>query len=239
MEQSDVPNNIRKLNFQAYYGRKNGDGFYFNYELLPLIHNFEFLDFIATASNNDHGGFLVITNNQYIIGYNSGFGIGTHRVAFARVMKDLTGGGLIRSEQEVNKLYHDCTKKFITARITYDYRGMNESGLPIHNGAIYFKLPETNTITKEQFEVFKKFYEDYNQEIKIIIRKYGIKKFNVQYEYIDEEGTKTMKIITNLDELYIYLEQCIEANKLLNIDNEIILGITPNKKYKTKKLKND
>lgn len=235
MESSDVSNDIKKLSYQAYYGRKNGDGIYFNYDLFPLIHNFSFIDFIASATNFDQGGFLVITNNQYIIGYTDGFGLGTHRVAFARVMKDLTGGGLISSHEEAYKLSTECTKNFLTARITYDYRGCNSFGNSMHSGAIYFKLPENNTITKEQYNMFKKFYNDYYNELKILIRKLGIQKFNIQYEFMDEDNTKRIKNTDNLDELYIYLEHQIDDNKTINIDNEIIIGTINNPK--TKKLK--
>ena len=239
MDKIEELNRLKSLAYEAYYGRKNGDGFYYNYDLKPLIDNFDFLEFINNTTNNDYGAFLVITNNQYIIGYNSGYGLGTHRVAFARVMKDILTGGQIKSEQEINKLYQECTKKFLTSRITYDYKGRNENGIPLYTGALYFKMPETNTITKEQFEVFKQFYEDYDKEIKLIIRKYGINKFNVQYEYIDNEGTKTMKITSSLDELYEYLESYVDENKILELSNENIIGTISNKNIKTKRLKQD
>ena len=234
---SKTINKLNELKYQTYYGRKNGNGFHFNYDLLPLIHNFSFIEFFETIINNDQNGFLVITNNQYIIGYTDSFGIGTHRVAFARVIKDLTGGGFINSYEEANKLSTECCNNFITARITNDYRDNNNFGFPSHTGAIYFKLPGNNTITKDQYEVFKKFYNEYAKELSILIRKYGIQKFNIQYEYLNEEGTKIIKTTDNLDELYVYLETLIDDNKILSIDNEIIIGETfiPNKK--TKKLK--
>lgn len=232
MKHKDDTKALGELAYQAYFGRKNGDGFYFNYDIYPLIKNFSFTDFLATATNTEHGGFLVITDNQYIIGYTAGFGIGTHKATFSRVQKDLTGGGLITTEREVKKLSFECTQKFLTAKITYDYKGINESGTNIYNGSICFNLPEDNTITKEQFEIFKIFYKDYNDELIRLIKKYGINKFNIQYGCIDEQGTKIIKTITSLNELYTYLEKHIDENKQLNINNEIIIGTTPNQKIK-------
>ena len=59
----------------AFLARKTGGGSAYNYDLTPLIENFTFYDFVTKIENNqDHGGFLVITDNQYIIGYNAGFG---------------------------------------------------------------------------------------------------------------------------------------------------------------------
>ena len=229
MEHSDIST------YQAYFGRKNGDSYYFNYDILPLIHNFSFTEFLSTAKDTEHGGFLVITNKQYIIGYTAGFGIGTHRATFARVMKEILGGGAITNMQDVRNLANCCIKNLFTARITYDYKGNNKSGLPIYSGSLYFKLPQGDTITKEQFEIFKLFYKDYNQELQVLIRKYGIEKFNIQYGNIDSSGTKVIKTINSLDEFYNYLATRIDNNKILNINNETILGTTSN--HKIKKLK--
>ena len=47
MESNDGTRKYDFLAYQAYYGRRNGDGFYFNYDILPLIKNFSFTEFIA------------------------------------------------------------------------------------------------------------------------------------------------------------------------------------------------
>ena len=221
----------------TYFARKIGINYRFNYNLSEMITNFNFTDFLNTNTQTEHGGIIVITNNQYIIGYTEGFGAGSHRVAFARVVKDLTGGGYIRNYEEADKLSKICTNNFLTARILYDYRGDNENGTPQYSGALYIDLPKKDTITKEQFESFKKFYEDYNQELKMLIRNKGIKTFNIQYGCIDEDNTKAVKIVDSLDEIYKYLETRIDENKAI-LEEEIIIGIETkknNKKLKKKK----
>lgn len=226
---SNLPEDTR------YFARKIGINYNFNYDLYSMIKDFNFTDFLNTDTRNEHGGIIVITNNQYIVGYTEGFGVGSHRVAFARVMKDLNGGGRIQDYNEAKKLADICTNNFITARILYDYRGDNEFGTPTYSGTIYFDLPTNDTITYEQYKSFEKFYEDYNKELEILIRKYGSNKFNIQFGCIDENGTKAVKIVDSLNEIYNYLETRIDQNKKIDDKKEIILGIpTKESNHKTK-----
>lgn len=221
----------------TYFARKIGNSYHFNYNLSETIDNFNFTDFLHTNTKSEHGGIIVITNNQYIIGYTEGFGTGSHRVAFARVMKDLTGGGKISNSEEADRLSKKCTNNFLTARILYDYRGDNENRIARYSGAIYIDLPQHDTITKEQFESFKKFYEDYNQELTILIRKKGINNFNIQYGELDKEDTKAIKKVDNLDDIYKYLEKRIDENKVI-FEEEIIIGIKTQKIVKKLQRKN-
>lgn len=218
--------------YQSYFAKKQGDSSYFNFDLLPLINNFSFTEFLKTDSKREHSAVLVITDNQYILGYTDAFGIGTHKAAMARIIKDLTGGGYIRDTKEARSLENNCIKQFITARIVYDYKGDNQFGTPIYSGAVYFTLPQDKTISIDQFEIFKKFYQDYYQELEMLIRKFGMDKFSIQYEYIDEEGTKIIKQTNSLQDVYAYYERCVDENKPHQIENEIIFGITT--KHKTK-----
>jgi hypothetical protein len=225
--------------YLAYFARRQGDNKYFNFNILPLIKDFSFTDFLMVASKTEHSGILVITDNQYILGYTDEYGIGTHRAAAARIMKDISGGGFIRDIPTAKFLEHECHRKFITARITYDYRGDNEFGTPIFKGAIYFSLPEEHTISLSQFKVFEQFYQDYHRELEMLVRKYGVDKFNIQYEFIDEEGTKFLKKTTSLEEVYTYYESCIDENKPYQQENETIIGVSPkNTAHKSKKLIN-
>ena len=100
----------------GFYNRKSGLGSSWNYDLIPLITNFSFYKFISDAKSDEFGGFIVITDKQYIIGYNAGFGYGTHASSFTRVMKDINGGGRINSAKELMNLTNECCKKFIVAR---------------------------------------------------------------------------------------------------------------------------
>ena len=103
--------NSNKILYNSYIARKNGNGSAYNYDLGPLIYNFSFDTFILDAEKSkeglqEHGAFLIITNNQYIIGYNAGYGTGTHISAFARTTKDMFGGGSILNQNEAFKLHY-------------------------------------------------------------------------------------------------------------------------------------
>ena len=224
------------------YNKENIVGSYYNFNITPLINDFSFLDFITMCKphSGDHGGFVVITDNQYIIGYNSEFGSGTHAASFARVMKEIKGGGPITTIQDAHKLSSDCQKNFITASIDYEDTYVDDGLLNVtKSGSIHFSLPgDRKTINPKQFEVFKKFYDDYNLELSILIRKYGITKFHVSFTYVEDDKKK--KIVSeNLDDLYEYLESHIDLNKETeSVNNEKIIGIKPKKDQKVKTIKN-
>lgn len=213
---------------RAFYNRKTGGGSNYNYELSPLIENFTFYDFVTTAEKSkenlgDYGGFLVITNNQYIIGYNAGFGKGTHISAFARTMIDINTPSKrnITSDQDAIKLSRKCKQNYIIARIVYESHKDNETGKIECSGSITFNLcPLDGKITPSQFETFKQFYNDYNEDIKYITKKYS---FYVTVDYKDEYGKKQYKILKDLDWLYNYLEQNIDCNKVIE-EEQIIIG---------------
>lgn len=213
--------------FDGFLKRKNSKGSAYNYDLYPLIENFDFYEFISSAENSkedlmEHGAFLVITNRQYIIGYNAGFGFGTHISANARVMKELLGGGFISSTKDAIKLNEDI-KQFITAKIFYEYMGDDKYSRPIYSGCINFNLClNNNKITKKQFEVFKMFYNDYNDDLKYVINKYGINKFHIKFCYNEKDNSMKQYISDSLDELYNYLENNIDYSKEVYEENIII-----------------
>lgn len=232
-----MTNNNRTL-YNAYVARKSGGGSAYNYDLGPLISNFDLDTFISDAEKSkeriqDHGAFIVITNKQYIIGYNAGFGAGTHLSAFARVTKDLFGGGYIANQNEAFKLTGICCRNYITGRIVYECVGYNEYQRPIYSGYINFNLNEfDNKITLEQFETFKKFYNDYNEDIKYVTKKYGLNKFYVRFCYKDSNGDGKENKSNSLDELYNHLSKNIDIDKTSIDEQEIIVGKTgKNKKY--------
>lgn len=218
--------------YRTYFTKQHGDNNYFNFDITPLIKDFSFIDFFTTEAKTEHSAILVITDNQYILGYTDSYGIGNHKAAVARVMKDITGGGHISNINEAKKLERQCVKQFITARIIYDYRGDNEYGRAIYQGALYFSLPEDSKISIGQFENFKQFYTDYNRELEVLIGAYGIDKFSIHYEYLDELGTKVRKKTNSLQDVYTYYETCINENPEHKIENEVIFGISTKPKTK-------
>lgn len=220
-------NNNQRL-YNGYIARKNGGGSSYNYDLIPLIDNFSFDTFIQDAEKSkdglqEHGAFLVITNKQYIIGYNAGYGAGTHLSAFARTTKDMFGGGSISNQNEAFKLTGICCRNYITARIVYECVSYNENRRPIYSGYINFNLNEfDNKITLEQFETFKAFYDDYNEDIKYVTKKYGSNKFYVRFCYKDQNDTGKENVSASLDELYNHLSNSIDQEKIIFDEFEII-----------------
>ena len=215
--------------YNAFFARKSGGGSKYNYDLGPLISNFDFDTFIRYAEKSkeelkDHGAFLVITNKQYIIGYNAGFGVGTHLSALARTTKDiLFGGGSISNQNEAFQLAGICCRNYITARIVYECAGYNEIHRPVYSGYINFNLNEfDNKITLEQFEQFKTFYNDYNEDIKYVTKKYGLNKFYVRFCYKDQNGNGKENISDSLDALYNHLSNSIDSEKTIINEYQII-----------------
>lgn len=211
----------------AFTSRKSGGGSACNYDIEPLIENFTFYDFITTAEKSkeeltDHGAFLIITNNQYIIGYNAGFGVGAHAPAFARAILALNGkkDQNISGHNEASILGGSMDNQYVKARILYECCGHNENGRPIYSGKIHFSLiPLGSKITPNQFETFKDFYNDYNDDIKYMSQKYD---FSVCFCYKDENGKTQNSITKDLDALYNYLAENIDYNRIITEETTII-----------------
>lgn len=219
MIQKGIDERAVVLNSQI--NRKSGNGSSFNYELEPLITNFSFYDFVDEAhkyfddETQDHGAFIVITDKQYIIGYNGGFGAGTHLCSFGRVYKDINGGGNINMHNDGIRLSERCENKFITARIVYE---KTSSG---YSGYIKFKFPE-NRVTPSKLEVFKKFVEDYGQEIDSVCRKYNIviECFNI------ENGIMYTTKVSSIVEVLELVSGITKTNaQITSNDDECIIGI--------------
>ena len=215
----------KELLRKGFYQNRNDKGRTYNYDLSALIHDFDFYEFIDYAEKfkdelKDYGAFIVITNKQYIIGYNASFGEGTHLSSFARVMRDLKGGGVIINSQEAKQLTDECINKYITGRIMYER--CESVGRPKCEGHISFNLVG-KTVSLEQLNVFEKFMYSYGLEIKRIIKKYGMDKFKIIVTYINDEGVLDSIYTDCLEDVYELLKKNI---CLCNEDsNEIILGV--------------
>ncbi len=220
---------MKDSNISGYVNRKTGSGTKYNYDLKPLIQDFSFLDFISNALRNrqvgnDFGAFLVLTNKQYVLGYNAGFGVGTHIASFARTFNDLNGHGRIVYDSEAIRLSEKCQKDYITARIMYDCVDENENGSPIYSGSISF-LIKNLPISPKQFEVFKKFYENYNSEIELVVKRCSINNFCVWFRYDTELSKFNVNKSENLDNLYKFLESQIDYDKVVEDEDEVLVGV--------------
>lgn len=217
----------QKIISKGHLDRKSGGGSPYNFDLKPLIQDFSFYEFMYEALGHseydyEHGAFVVITDKQYIIGYNAGFGTGTHISSFARVMKELNGGGDIGSFSEAFRLNSMCENRFFLARIIYEVVDVSDNSVPKLAGYINFSLGDV-PVTSSKFEVFKKFYEDYNSEIKSVCRKYN--NFKVIYSYIDNGIIRTGES-DSLDELFEYISEHVVYDKPeTSKEDERILGV--------------
>jgi len=182
----------------------------YNFPLEPLIKNFSFYEFCSHPGEEDYGGFLVITNRQYVVGYNSSMGSGSHANAFARVMKDLSGGGYINDSLEVIILERELESKYVTARILYEpYYDGSEERIKRAGGIVFIfaGFLGNKKINYEQYENFLKFYDKYNEEIKYVCKKY---KFTVNYTYIDDNNMVQTNVSNNLENVLKFM-----ANNLI------------------------
>ncbi len=218
-------NNERDMLQTTFYYNKLTGNIDFNFDIFPLIKDFDFYSFIDYAEKHkdvitDYGAFIVITPKQYVIGYNSNFGTGSHLSSFARCTKDIYGGGVISSQNEVDKIVSYAKNQFITAAVMYESISMY--GVPECSGYISIDI-NIKSISLEHFKSFEQFYNDYNNEIKRVVAKYGKEKFYVQINFRND--SKLTRIYSDcLDELYIYLKNIIDYDKYDSFYDEIIIG---------------
>ena len=215
-------NMLNQAFFAPKKGKEVGESGY-NYDLAPFINDFSFYDYIDYAERHkrdvdDYGGYVVITNNQYIIGYNSSFGSGTHLSSFARTMQDIKGGGKIYNIDDAMRLTMECFDNFLTAVIVYEQTRETINSDIEYRGYISFDL--TNGVSEDQIKVFDQFYEDYNDELTYVTKKFK-GKFDVLYSYIDKNGKTKIVKSNNLDSLKECLLTQINNDKKV-YDEEII-----------------
>ena len=60
---------MKSNDLENYYVKGRTSGSKWNFDLQPLITDFNFYDFCCSANSSDHGGFLVITDKQYVVDY--------------------------------------------------------------------------------------------------------------------------------------------------------------------------
>ena len=209
-------------NLKVFLGNKSTGRMECNFDLKELTSNFSLFNFIRDARkrpNEDFGGFLICTPKQYIFGYNSSFGTGTHGASFGRSMKDIMGGGNISSEGELLSLASQCERTYFCARLIYDCIGDNEYGRPIFDGKLVFLTGKP--IGYKMFETFKKFCEDYGDEINRVIAYYN-GTFHLTY-YIQEQKRSVNTF--DLNEVYDYVSKHVDYNYNPEI-NEQIIGVS-------------
>ncbi len=221
--------------YKTYVTKGNITNEKWNFDLEPLISEFSLLDFCRSGLRNkdyeDHGAFLVITNQQYVIGYNSKFGIGPHMEAYARVEKDMHGGGDITSFQELVTLSTNLSIRAITGRIMYEPVMLEGYSRPIYDGYIHFCMATHNgtnrVITQEQYEQFLAFYNEYNEQFLAAAHNY---RFRVQFSYLSPDGKLKKDVCDSLDNLKTFMEHNLSLEPIKDEPEEVLLTKSEKKK---------
>ncbi len=122
--------------------------------------------------------------------------------------------------RESLRLATEAEKKFVTARIIYEIYDGIVNRIKKSIGYIYFDFTY-KTITRLQYELFLKFYEQYNEEIKYVSQKFN---FCVKMAVRDEVGVLEIRQSDSLDQVLEYMK-----NNFIDVDdhlseNEIILS---------------
>jgi len=197
-------------NATNYFRKGRDNGPLLNFDLIPLIDGFDFYEFCDNGQKQtgDYGGFIVITDKQFIVGYNSGFGVGSHRDVFARVYRDIHGGGPINSELEAIEFERKLITSAIVGKIHFELTASLD--VPsYYSGHIHFDLTvpgskgQIKPITIKQFNNFKKFYEKYNKDIEYVCQKFD---FKIILTYYDLFGALVTITSFSLDSLYTFME---------------------------------
>lgn len=136
-------------------------------------------------------------------------------------MQDLMGGGEIATQHDEIILSSQLQRKHIVARIDYA-TATNEIGrINYRNGTIAFCNLHNLNLSLEQIEQFEKFYEEFNESIKLACERYG---FHIRYTYLDAEGVAQHRDVDSLDEVLAYVESRKPFAKSIQDDDEVIIA---------------
>ena len=206
---------------QYHFGKELTDDY--NFDIRPLIRkNFDFYEFCLEAIDkiNETGsklkGYVIITGKQHFLGYTAGDGIKTQVVTYARIMKDLTGGGIIRNNSEIEYLQSTLKRQYLVGDIVFGPAMIRERIQ--YDGCLQFG--EIKDITYNQYEQFLQFYDEYNEKIRLVCRRFN---FYVYYSNRDFKNKLTEQHSKSLDELKEELAKHLIESRNDDI-NEVILG---------------
>lgn len=206
----------------AYIGNPNRK---YNFPLNEMLMSDE-MDFYKFMSNgkkyDTNGAFLVITEQQYVIGINAWDGAGSHNYSHARVniaLKNRHPETL--SLQQISEEALELEENYIVIDFEDETSETNQSIKDMR-----VSLPR-NKITQFEFQTFLNFYEDYSEAIKE-------GNFPVNCKIKNDNGTYEWIFLRNIDELLIFLKNNIDENIYIHkIENETLINEHINYKKKT------
>lgn len=229
-----------KLVTNAYYSSKSNsrrvlDNLDYSSDVIPMIENFDLVNLMSNVSKGDefdNGGFVVITDHQYIAGYNLGYGMRSHEVTFACITCELLKGSRKIHPENCLTDCAQCVDTYFTGRIHCEERnyGMsfNVSRLS-ENGDIKF---EFISFTNGQLESFRAFYDDYND----IIKRYGLPvsiklpKDNLLYTKVYDDLTPLLQIIEARVDENKKIPEAPEGEKIIGVPNNSSIKKTSDKR---------
>lgn len=183
----------------------------------------DFYRFIENGKKYDaNGAFLVITEQQYIIGINAWDGAGSHNYSHARVNLELKNRHpetltLLQIAQEALEL----EENFIVIDFENETSERNQRIKEIR-----VSLPR-NTITPLELKTFENFYYEYNEAIRNeeFIISCRIKNSEEKYKWI---------LLNDIDDLLLFMKNNTNENLIVHkIQNEEIIGIPNSSHTKT------
>ena len=187
-----------------------------NFNIKELINCFNLNNFInrgKKAGLYNNSAVLLLTNKQYILSWTNNFGMGFHYPTLAQIYKYITDGGIIKNSIEELKLER-IVSKCMHAKLFY----INNSGKMIFYGL--------DSLNYKNYNIFLNFYNDYNNIITKICEE---NDFEIAFK---DKNINKFVSSKNLDKLLKYLQENLDYNKVINNNNEQIIGISLEKKEK-------
>ena len=185
-------------------------------EVVEMINNFNLKTFLEGRKLGDSiGGYLLITDNQCVMGYNGKRGRDAHVQAFASAISLINDLGEL-DFHKMMQLDIDSDKEYIKARLV----NLGDRSY------IAFNFGLLENITPNQLELFELFKNQYNDIIKFYSHYYGMPMINVIIPgYLTFESN-------DLEEIYNYLKTIVNYQKELPQDKNIIGKIVLHSKTK-------
>ena len=205
----------------------------YNFDVKEMVDSFSLEDFLLSKDNRiEKEAFLLITNNQSILGYTKSFGYGEYNEAVSNSIREIYGLKNFVYRREIDNIIDITKGNFITAELSNSKR----------NGVyLSFHLDECNSISENQLELFKDFYDKYNEIIKMsslnlgypLVRYYLPNKnpYVNDFGYVEDEICYDSN---DLDDVLKILSEKVDSNKTIP-DEDKIIGDVLQKKTKVKK----
>lgn len=194
--------------------------------IIPMIKEFDLIKLMSNVPKDDfydNGGFVVITDHQYIVGYNLEYGMRSHELSYACITGELLKGGETINPSNCVEEFTLCNNAYLTGRINCEQ----------HNMDISFTLSEREDrdhpfvlkkITNGQLEAFKAFYDEYNDTIKRyrLPVSLGIPKNGTVCTAMYEDLTPMLELMETMVDNNKEIPEADGGEKIIGVSNKTI-----------------